>query len=71
MSIGEYILQVTPKRIEFKLPTTYIKVSTSLTFGNLEYISPYARFIRSNQGSFYGERLKLTNSLNSDVFDCL
>lgn len=33
MSLGEYVLQVTPKKIEFKLPTNYVKVSTALSFG--------------------------------------
>lgn len=55
MSIGEYVLQVTPKRIEFLDPDNSIKtVSTQLEFGDLLFKSPYARFIRNNQGSFYG-----------------
>ena len=63
MSTAEYVLQITPKNIEFKSPTTYTKVSSALFFGELSYKSQYARFIRSQQGSFYGERLKLTNLL--------
>ena len=64
----EYTLQVTPKKIHFKIETNYTKIYTCLHFGDHKFKPPHPRFIRNNQGTFYGERLTLNNTSQHEVF---
>lgn len=71
MVIGEFVLQVVPKKIEFRTATSLVKLYTLLEFGDLRWKCPHTRFIRLNKCEFYGERLELSNTLNFTVRDLL